>query len=105
MARRSSDDDAGAKEHADPKRSKNAPGSILLEVIFSASDEDGRMICNVAMLNNLQRKGGYSHQSTIELGRGTRANLKRQAETWHPNLYTSLLTMDEAGKGRAKSTL
>ena len=83
MARRSSDNDAGSEAQDHPKRSTYPPGTINLDVMFSGSDDD-RMTCNVAMLNNSQRKGSYSNQSTIDYGRGTRANLKRRAETWHP---------------------
>ncbi len=90
MARRSSNDDAGSEAQDHPKRSKYTPGTITLDVMFSGTDDDC-MTCNVAMLNNLQQKGGYSHPATIGLGRRTRDNVKRHAETWHPEPNASLL--------------
>ncbi len=95
MARCSSNDDAGSEAHDHSKRSKYTPGTRTLDVMFSGTDDDC-MTCNVAMLNTLQRKGGYSHS----LGCGTRDNLKKHAETWHPELYASLLKMDAAKHSR-----
>lgn len=77
-------------------KKRQRQGSGVLHAMYTQVSEQS-FICNVEV-ENLSKKGGYSHCKEVAVTQSSKDNLRRHARSWHDQLYEQLKGIEASGQ-------